>query len=302
MTEMMTQSAQDFICGRCGYSTDKYHNLLRHLQRKHICKPVLDDIDVDDLLSDAKQQYHKEPGDYICDKCDKMFASRQSRHRHMKVCTTSKVQKPSTEELIDKVHALEEALRKIQDEKCTSNVTNNTTNNTNNGTINNIHIHTFGKEDITHLLSHPNFDKYVLRCVKTKREGVMDLINRKHFDPLHPENHTVKKMNKKDPFIEVYKDGTWVLREKDDVLEDIFLGVQAVFGDFVQACADDIHKLKHVMDEFMRKVGEPLGWDLNCDVYTYMDSLSEKDKELYKKKIFQLACEYVYRRSQEIHK
>lgn len=287
--EQHTQNIMDQCsCKRCGYTTDYNHSLLRHLRRQKECPPSLSDVQRDILISELTDKTYNDVT-YDCTHCGMKFNSRSNKSRHTNHSCKKRPQPVVTDLQPD-----------IQNQHTTTHTTIITNNNTNNGVINNIHVHTFGKEDISYLLEHPNIEKLLLRCFKTKSEGLLDIIRRKHFDPLHPENHTVKKMNKKDPFIEVFKNGSWVLKDKDDALEDIFLGVQAIFGDFIQRSSDDIDKLKTILDEFMKKIGEPLGWELNCDVYTYMDTLSHKDKELYKKRLFQLGCEYIYRRSQHI--
>ena len=37
----------DYFCHRCGYNTNKKCNIIQHLNRKNVCKPILDNIDIE---------------------------------------------------------------------------------------------------------------------------------------------------------------------------------------------------------------------------------------------------------------
>jgi len=39
----------EYICNRCGYNAKQKINLMRHLNRKNICSPLLEDISIDDV-------------------------------------------------------------------------------------------------------------------------------------------------------------------------------------------------------------------------------------------------------------
>jgi len=38
----------EYICNRCGYNAKQKINLVRHLNRKNICKPILEDISIEE--------------------------------------------------------------------------------------------------------------------------------------------------------------------------------------------------------------------------------------------------------------
>ena len=39
----------EYLCHRCGYNTNKKSNIIQHLNRKKICKPILGDISIEDI-------------------------------------------------------------------------------------------------------------------------------------------------------------------------------------------------------------------------------------------------------------
>ena len=39
----------EYICNRCGYNAKQKINLMRHLNRKNICSPLLEDISIENI-------------------------------------------------------------------------------------------------------------------------------------------------------------------------------------------------------------------------------------------------------------
>jgi hypothetical protein len=286
----------EYQCPRCGYTTNHLSSFKNHLQRKNVCAPSVVDVNIDGLLESYTEQTTKSKC-YKCDYCDKVFSTPQSKYQHKIRCKKTEVAV-----LKDQIKTLEKKVSHITNNNNTTNnnTTNNNTTNINNGTVNNIHVHAFSKEDIKHILDHPKFHDAIIHAAKKKRDGMMYLIGKKHFDPAHPENHTIKKLTKKDPFIEVYDGKQWIVRDQEDVLEDVFIGVHNMFSHFVDAYSGDWNKMRTVLDAFMKTVGQPLDWDINSDAYEYDGNMTEKQKEECRIRLFKLAYEYIYRRSGEI--
>ncbi len=285
-----------FTCRRCGHTTDRKHSLLLHLQRKKTCFATDEDVPVDELIEEltSKEVWDKS---YDCENCGRVFKTRQGKCKHKKNCFVDKKN--------DEIQELKRQIEELKSAVASKPVVANNTTNNNNGTINNtvnnnIHIHAFKKEDVQHILDHLKFHDAMLQAVQKRKDGVMYLIGKKHFDPNHPENHTIKKMKKKDPFIEIYDGKQWVLRDQEDVLEEVFIGVHNLFSHFVDQYTGDWKKMKCVLDEFMRTVGQPLNWDLNSDEYEYNREMDDKQKDECRKRLFRLAYEYIYRRSSEL--
>ena len=41
----------EYLCYRCGYVGKQKNHLKNHLNRKYVCKPVLDDISIEEMLN-----------------------------------------------------------------------------------------------------------------------------------------------------------------------------------------------------------------------------------------------------------
>ena len=80
----------------------------------------------------------------------------------------------------------------------------------------NIHINNYGKENIGYLN-----DTFIKKLMDTPYKALPRLLQNIHFNPEHPENHNIKITNKKLPFIGVWKDNQWVVKDKQEILIDI---------------------------------------------------------------------------------
>lgn len=107
------------ICPRCGYNTEQKGDLRKHFQRKKICKPILNDIDlstcynkllgnsyVAEFYSNKNKKNTKNDSvndtvnvnvndtvnvnelrkKYQCNYCNKLLTSRQGKYAHHRIC------------------------------------------------------------------------------------------------------------------------------------------------------------------------------------------------------------------------
>jgi hypothetical protein len=180
-----------------------------------------------------------------------------------------------------------------------------TVNNINNGTITNntFVINGLGEEDITYLTNSRDYKRFMSHCIRDNIGGVCEFMVRKHLDQDHPENVNIRKLNKKDEFIEYHDGKTWKLGVSDNVLDDVFSKIEKDFANFVDMFVSQDHLLqKQWIDRFMKKVGEPLEWDLTSTSYDYeFSDMSDDLKETMKARIYRIACQYIYRHSSKIH-
>ena len=138
-----------------------------------------------------------------CQYCDKAFKSRSGKCKHQKKCKTRRIEEQSVEEPMN----------------ITINITNHIVQN--NITLN------FGQENVSYLLtsSRPEIQNAI--------RSIVDSIDLVHFNKDHPENHTVRKLNKKSHTME-FKTG-------DDRWEH-------------ECCKTGIPKLRHNLKERLNVV------------------------------------------------
>lgn len=225
-----------------------------------------------------------------CEKCHKMYANPSSLCRHKQRCRYQK----------NKIAMLEDEIFKLKQQQ--TNIINNNinshninTNNTNNGVI--VNINGLGKENIDYITQSPKFKKFMTKCIKNKTGGIIDYLETKHFHPKHPENHNLKKLTKKDDFIEFHDGKKWKFLHRNDLMRCVFDNMQLAFADFVDSTMKD-GKLKKVwIDNFMQTVGTPLEWDVDCDDYEFDKKMTDEQKKFFKDKVYTHAIEYIYRNS-----
>ena len=256
-------------CPRCGYKTNILCNFIKHLEKKNICKSNLVDISLDEI----KLKYTEEkPITHVCEDCDTSFFSKSSYYAHKKVCDHKGVIKVLKKEL--------------QSLKASSS-----------STIINIQINELGKEDISYLKDNVNYMDFMVSCIEKETEGICDFLVQKHFNQKTPQNNNLKKLNKKDKLIDIYDGKKWKPGFTEDVLDDVFNYMEKDFQTFLNSGYDKQRLQKNIMDNFMKSIGGPLNWNLDHDEYSYEDE--NPSKEQYKKKIYLMACEYIYRKSKD---
>jgi hypothetical protein len=168
-----------------------------------------------------------------------------------------------------------------------------------------------GSEKIDYLLEHPDFITIMNNCIENKVDGICNLIAMKHFDPEHPENHNIRKLNKKDNFLEVYKNKCWTTKNYRDGLDFITIPLEMTFSLFMEKMVEqNISIKKSVFQHFMKEVGSILGWDLSVGDYNFSfnnssmnnNDLSEKSQKSLKTKIYKVCSDCIYNNSKVIHK
>ena len=195
-----------YNCQRCGYNTEVKAHFIKHLTKKIACLPLLNDIDCSSIVKALSATYEKI---HECDKCKKKFSYISGKYRHQKTCNY-KEKEESNEELKEQVKNL---TRMIEEMKASpSNNTNIVNiNQQNNITIN---LSNFSHERIDYI------DREIIKdCLKEM--DIIKLLELVHFDPEHPENHTVRVKNVNQNLLEYHLDGKWVIGKKDKVIEDM---------------------------------------------------------------------------------
>jgi hypothetical protein len=267
-----------FICDVCNKVLSTKQNLEKHIS---ICRGVESSLE--------------------CSKCHKIFNRSNTRYIHERKCTKTQV------------IAYVNKTNKKELNRLNNIVNNNIVNNIiNNGTIinNNTIINNFGTENFDYFIEDQNFISFMQKCIENKVEGICDLIVKKYFDPSHPENHNIRKLDKKDSFLEIYKDDNWNTQHYKDGLEYITIPLETTVNTFMEKLLETNKDLDvNVFQHFMKEVGCILGWDLSIGNYDFsfnnkdmINDMSDKNKKSLKTKIFKLFCECIYKYTKLVHK
>ena len=116
-------------------------------------------------------------------------------------------------------------------------------------------------------------------------------------------------MNKKDSFLEIYKDNNWNTKNYKDGLDYITIPLEMTFSIFMEKMIKDNHNIQtNVIQHFMKEVGSILTWDLSAGDYNFSfnntkmhNDMSDKSKNMLKLKIYKAFCESLYKYSKIIH-
>jgi hypothetical protein len=246
----------NYICQRCGYET--YHKSVfkKHLTRKKLCEPKLEELTKEELLylnnmnkdknnsekssksnsfksskSNSKSSVSKK---FKCKYCDKSYKYKQGRWKHEQSCKNKEnVDNKIIQNVYLRLEKIEKEYKNMVEEnkklkKQLENVSSKPS--INRGTINNannqcnIIINNFGEEQIKYIS-----DKTFKKLLSTPISAIPKLIELKHFNPDHPENHNIKITNIHDKYAKIYKDRKWLTQHKKDVIQEL---VDNGFADF----------------------------------------------------------------------
>ena len=187
-----------YTCTRCGYNTTKRPHLKNHLNRKNICKPYMDDIDIEEVkfmysLCDEPKMLQNAPkcskmlqnGENLAPKCSKMlqksdpktcefckktFFKKSNVNKHYMICKEKKkydenniIHNIQIEELKDKVEDLLVKLSEQNNNKILNTTNNNITNNNNNNCNNSYNSNS--NNNITQNITINNYGEENLKCL-----------------------------------------------------------------------------------------------------------------------------------------
>ena len=236
-----------YSCKRCGLETKIRTHFSRHLHRKHTCKPLLNNISIEILREEFKvvkkdifgQKVDifghlvdkKCPSEYtqnklVCEYCNKVYKSEQTKSRHMKMYCRERGRQEKMTKLLKENEELKEKISQTSPSVSTNivnNINNTLTNNDNSinniNNINTITINNYGSENLDYIT-----EQYIQKLLNTNPiQAIRILIKNIHYHPEHPENHNIRitASNRKYNEASIWKDNKWVLRDKRTVIKDI---------------------------------------------------------------------------------
>ena len=232
-------------CFCCDYKTNFRSNFNRHLKSaKHkenlinsnqtyekdendlICEPILNPNEPKRTQIEPKKN-PKEPflnpdsdktikKSYFCRFCNKEFSTNSHMNRHIR--NNCKVKKEielkennkDKKEIAELKNQIQTLIGKVS--------TNSSHNNTHIGdnTINTINLNVFGKENLSMIT-----DEIKKELIKGPFKMMPKLLKMIYFNKDHPENHTMKLVNKNKELMKIHKKKGWEFVDKQDTIDYI---------------------------------------------------------------------------------
>lgn len=252
----------EYYCKTCNFFTTHSPNYKRHLKTTKHERLTKTNIN---KYKNQRQNVEKstETNTFSCRYCKKNFTTKQSMYRHEKnycknnqdenlkklVFLLNKQLKEQDTAMKNKIAEMQKQIDKLTDRlqmpNVNNSVVNNTTTMTNTTNINNtIKILNYKNTDYSHLTDNDYVNSIMdcNKCVKTMIEKV-------HFNNEKPENMNVYISSIKGNYIMMYKDGSWQLHDRKEMIDDIYEK-----NEYELECWYDVYKDKYpeIIKSFQR--------------------------------------------------
>lgn len=229
-----------YKCPRCNFETGYITVYRNHLSRKNPCIARFSNEDPSDLLELFNEQKRKCHA-FQCEYCNEVFSNSQRKYQHKKKCsaiensivTNLKKRIDDLTTLVQKQTPTVQNITIIQNQQ---NIENNIQHQQN-VENQNITLSNFGSENLDYIS-----DSFIRKCLKKLAGGFEDLTKQIHFNPAKPEYHNITTTNKKDPYLEVFKDGKWQYVDKNMTLDSLIKRCFDVLSSHYDEYEDDIRK------------------------------------------------------------
>ena len=185
-------------------------------------------------------------------------------------------------QMAEKLKELEEFVKSGAKSGANNSTNNSHNNNTNNIQNNNYTVNMYGKEDVSHIT-----DAQIMKVISQGYRSVPAYILLKYFSDEMPGNSNVCNTNIKSPYILVFNGKKWELKDKKDMIEQMygcnFDELEEKFHEF-----KDTYKMKensiagflnYINEGYTGAVIDNISKDINKLLY------NERDKSLKNKKI-----------------
>jgi hypothetical protein len=171
---------------------------------------------------------------FACPFCDKKFKHRSNVSHHKRCCPkrpTASAPAETSAAAPSEVSVVGNGNTVTASGSGTASIDNST----HHTTVVNV-ILPFGRETRFHV-EQPDC---MIRFLRKGEAGICDLIELKHFDKDHPENHNIRCSNLHSPWMQVYNGAAWKVRTKTDVVRDLVESAQADLLDVYDDIKSDI--------------------------------------------------------------
>jgi hypothetical protein len=206
----INNSIENLYCTNCGKKYANKQTIQRHFNQ--ICDKIktlrLDKNKIIQEKNDLLQEINK-----LNEQKNKLVADNENN------------------ELKDEIKKIREDMKKLLEKQFIQNTQNitihkNITNNNNNNNNMTININSFGKESLDHI-TLDNYKKYLNGFFP----GFVNFIEKIHFDETAPQNHNLCITNLKSKFICVYDNGKWIVKDKDDIIDNLITKKYNLLGE-----------------------------------------------------------------------
>jgi uncharacterized C2H2 Zn-finger protein len=297
-----------YSCSRCDYGSNKKSSYEKHLQRKTPCDKTHEEGSSLQMLKCPTCTYilHTQSGltrhlkvcngnnPLECGKCKLLFKTKKAKQKHCKHVKC--LPYDATRSMMSS------ASQPIMNQQCHINTTTNNIIIQQNNNIN-ITINAFGKENIDYIKNDPRFPNIFARILNKQGAGLCQYVMYKHFHPEHKENHTVRKMVKKDRVIELFDGENWIPDMQDSALENLLSNIRSDYEHFIEYLfnSKDTNTLNAtVLDKFMRNIGEAMELDVTGDYFDWSYDMTDEDKLKTRQKIYELLCTFIHTQSKKL--
>jgi hypothetical protein len=240
---LVAQAAEDdeIACGLCYKTFSSKWNLQRHLER---CNG----------LGDA----------FMCAKCRRVFKDKFAKYRHSKNCDGTGNEQAlvapeasSSRPLVPQTPNTSANSQHVQGNGCTLNQLNNQFHITYN-------INSFGKEDVSKILTPEFLDE---RLKEFNGKGIFQMVKDVHFNPDFPENQNIRMGSKKSKTLRVKENDGWHIRANCDIMEVLMTKYKSILSQ--RSFHPDFKgKLKHESD-FMQIQQDLIKFDRRSNPTAY---------------------------------
>ena len=238
---------------------------------------------------------------FRCNYCVKTFTRRSSLSRHISDRCKVKIQDEKDKEkiyyqLIDQMKEQQQKIKNLEDKMINNtgaNINNSSNSTINTGTINNntqnttynFNIVAFGKEDL-YSIDDDTCKKYLHRGYQC----VPKMVENTHFNVNKPEYHNVYIPNMKDLYAMIYDGKRWGLKEKSDVINQLFDDKQCYLIDKYNELKDDldpvtIKKFGRFLNHSDDEIYDGIKKDIKLLLYNKRDIPLKTRKSLERKKL-----------------
>jgi hypothetical protein len=226
-----------YTCQRCLKEFDRKSNYTRHINKKNKCKEISSNKKNNLSKNSETLQKRSDPsniGGYKCEYCNIIIKRKDNLNRHYARCKIKKDnllkeelfnllfenQKKQEENYGKQIKILQDKIDNLSTGTVNYNYNTNNTNNTVNSMVNNvntINVLAYNKTDMSHLKN-----KDYKRVLRRGNFCVPNLVDAIHFNPDKPENHNIYIPNMKTGFIMCWNGKSWDIRNREDVIDDIY--------------------------------------------------------------------------------